>query len=78
MEARWRCKKCGCTIASYNRKLDKWRVWGAQFERDGEGRIIGWDTIKPTAHIFYETRMVDVQDDLGKWVGYEGKSEKLE
>lgn len=73
---RWRCKQCGCTVSSYNSKLDKWSVWGAQLERDVEGRIKDWDTIKPTAHVFYETRMVDVQDDLGKWAGYEGKSEK--
>ncbi|KAF8963953.1 Mss4-like protein [Flammula alnicola] len=74
---RWRCKKCGCTIASYNSKLDQWSVWGVQFERDDKGKIIGWDTIKPTAHIFYDTRMLDVQDDLSKWTGYEGKSERL-
>jgi len=46
-------------------------------ERDEKGRIKDWNTIKPTAHIFYETRMVDVQDDLGKWSGYEDISERL-
>ncbi|KDR85528.1 hypothetical protein GALMADRAFT_367282 [Galerina marginata CBS 339.88] len=76
-KTRWRCKKCGCTIASYNSKLDKWSVWGAQFERDESGKIIGWDTIKPTAHVFYETRLVDIQDELGKWAGYEGQSVRL-
>ncbi|KAF9056039.1 Mss4-like protein [Panaeolus papilionaceus] len=74
---RWRCKSCGCAIASYNSNANKWSVWGGQLDRDENGRIIGWDSIKPTAHIFYETRMVDIKDDLGKWAGYEGKSERL-
>ncbi|KAF9486390.1 hypothetical protein BDN70DRAFT_794092 [Pholiota conissans] len=74
---RWRCKKCGCTVASHNTKLDKWSVWGAQFERDEGGKIIGWDSIKPTAHIFYDTRLVDIHDDLSKWTGYEGTSARL-
>ncbi|KJA28586.1 hypothetical protein HYPSUDRAFT_34028 [Hypholoma sublateritium FD-334 SS-4] len=74
---RWRCKKCGCTVASNNIKAKTWSVWGAQLERNDKGRIIGWDTIKPTAHIFYDTRLADVADDLSKWNGYEGKSERL-
>ncbi|CAA7265851.1 unnamed protein product [Cyclocybe aegerita] len=74
---RWRCKQCGVTVASYNSRSNKWSVWGGQLDRDAEGKIIGWDTIKPTAHIFYETRMIDVQDELGKWTGYEGQSERL-
>ncbi|KAF8167555.1 Mss4-like protein [Crassisporium funariophilum] len=76
-KTRWRCKNCGCTVASFNSKANKWSVWGAQLERGEDGKIIGWDTVKPTAHIFYDTRMVDVKDDLGKWAGYEDKSERL-
>lgn len=52
-------------------------MWGAQFERDASGNILSSDTIKPTAHIFYESRMVDVNDELGKWTGYEDQSERL-
>ncbi|KAF9535727.1 Mss4-like protein [Crepidotus variabilis] len=74
---RRRCKNCGCTVASYNSKSELWSVWGTQFDRDEDGKIKGWDTIKPTAHIFYETRLLDVQDDLGKWTGYESKSERI-
>ena len=74
---RWRCKTCGCTVASYNSKLNKWSLWGVQLERDALGNIVGWDSIKPTAHIFYESRMVNVNDELGKWSGYEGQSERL-
>ncbi|KAH9486441.1 hypothetical protein JR316_0000506 [Psilocybe cubensis] len=74
---RWRCKNCGCCIASNNLQNNKWSVYGGQFDRDENGKIIGWETIKPTAHIFYETKMIDIQDDLGKWAGYEGVSERL-
>ncbi|TCD69320.1 hypothetical protein EIP91_008076 [Steccherinum ochraceum] len=55
-------------------------VWGAQLPRDEvEGRIRRevWEVVKPTAHIFYGTRMLDVRDGLGKWEGYEGVSEKI-
>ncbi|TFK42027.1 Mss4-like protein [Crucibulum laeve] len=74
---RSRCKQCGCPVASHNTKLDKWSVWGGELERDEKGRIQGWEEIKPTAHMFYETRMLDINDELGKWAGYEGDSERL-
>lgn len=37
----------------------------------------GWDVLQPTAHIFYETRMLDVGGSLGKWTGYEGLSDRI-
>lgn len=33
--------------------------------------------LQPTAHMFYGTRMLDIQDELGKWAGYENKSDKM-
>jgi hypothetical protein len=48
--------------------------------RDGDGgggKIIGWDLIKPTAHQFYGTRVIDVNDGLSKWEGYEGTSTQI-
>ncbi|KAF9011157.1 Mss4-like protein [Cyathus striatus] len=74
---RKRCKKCGSTVASYNTKLDKWSVWGGQLERDADGKIKGWDSVKPEAHMFYETRMLDISDNLKKWTGYPEKSERI-
>jgi len=74
---RWRCKSCGCTVASYNSQTKKWVVCGTQFDRNEVGEIVGWDTIKPTAHIFYGTRLIDVLDNLEKWTGYEEKSERI-
>jgi hypothetical protein len=73
---RWRCKTCGSNVSSYNSKTSKWSVWGCQLDRDGDGKIKHWDIIRPTAHIFYGSRVMDVGDDLGKWEAYEGKSVK--
>jgi len=73
-KTRWRCKWCGCCVASHNSRANKWSVWGAQLERDEEGKIIGWDVVGPTAHMFYGTRLLDINDELSKWDGYEGKS----
>lgn len=80
---RYRCKTCGAGVASYNAKKNKWSVWAATLDRDtsgddGEGKIIGWEYVKPTAHIFYGTRMLDVNDGLGKWEGYANQSKRIE
>jgi hypothetical protein len=64
-------------VSSYNAKTDRWSVWGCQLERDENGKIKGWDIAKPTAHMFYGTRVLDVGDGLSKWEGYENKSAKL-
>lgn len=76
-KTRCRCKTCGATVASYNSDTRCWSVWGAQLRRSAEGRIEGWVAVKPTAHMFYGTRMLDVNDDLGKWEGYENRSPKI-
>lgn len=46
-------------------------------KRDEGGKIERWELVKPSAHIFYGTRMLDIKDDLGKWEGYEGKSDRI-
>ncbi|OJA09790.1 hypothetical protein AZE42_08084 [Rhizopogon vesiculosus] len=74
---RFRCKTCGVGIASYNSQTQRFSVWGATLDRNQEGKIVGWDVAKPTAHIFYGTRLLDVNDNLSKWDGYESKSERL-
>ncbi len=75
---RWRCKTCGSNVTSENSKTQRWSIWGATLDRDSNGRIIGWEALKPTSHMFYGTRMVDVADDLGKWEGYENQSQRLD
>ncbi|GAW09682.1 hypothetical protein LENED_011860 [Lentinula edodes] len=74
---RFRCKGCGACVASYSTTKFKYSVWAGQFERDEEGKIRNWDLIKPTAHMFYATRMLDFNDELPKWEGYEGQSKRI-
>ncbi|KIM88780.1 hypothetical protein PILCRDRAFT_813756 [Piloderma croceum F 1598] len=74
---RWRCKTCGSCVASYNKNTDRWSVWGCQLERNEDGTIKDWDIAKPTVHMFYGTRVLDISDGLGKWEGYENQSAKL-
>ncbi|KAJ7269341.1 Mss4-like protein [Mycena haematopus] len=76
-KTRFRCQKCGTCVASYNTKTKSWSVWGAQLDRDESGATNDLDSVKPTAHIFYETRLVDVKDELSKWDGYENKSTRM-
>ncbi|KAI1798186.1 Mss4-like protein [Ganoderma leucocontextum] len=77
-KTRWRCKACGACVMSANAKTGSCSVWGAHLARDGAGRIIDWEKVKPTAHIFYGTRMLDVSDGLGKWEGYENDSVRVD
>jgi len=74
---RWRCKCCGGSVASQNSKTDRWSVWGTLLERDDNGRIKGWEAVKPTAHMFYGTHYLEVDDGLGKWEGYESQSARI-
>ncbi|EGG02603.1 uncharacterized protein MELLADRAFT_109905 [Melampsora larici-populina 98AG31] len=84
------CKKCGSPVGSYSIANKEWCIWGTTLERSKSDStstdltssqhttlIKGWDLIKPTAHIFYDTRILDIRDNLGRWVGYEGDSEQL-
>jgi hypothetical protein len=52
-------------------------VRGTHFARDDSGRVLRWDEVRPTAHVFYGTRLLDIEDDLGKWEGYEGESDRI-
>ncbi|KAI0035153.1 Mss4-like protein [Vararia minispora EC-137] len=76
-KTRFRCKKCGCCVASFNKNTNNTSVWGAQLSRSQDGRIMRYDIVKPTAHIFYGTRMLDVPDEVTKWEGYPEKSRQL-
>jgi hypothetical protein len=61
----------------------RWSVWPVLFSRNIETKRLliqddadVWAWIKPTGHIFYGTRVLDIDDGLGKWEGYEGQSTK--
>lgn len=79
-KTRYRCKDCGTPLASFNSAKDKWSVWTLTLDRRSEsdgGGIIGWHWAKPTDHIFYDTRVLDVDDELGKWERYADESERV-
>jgi hypothetical protein len=78
-KTRFRCRTCGCCIASANARTSKTSVWGAQLARgtDVDARITRYALVAPTAHMFYGTRMLDVPDGVPKWAGYPGSSERM-
>ncbi|KAH9176899.1 Mss4-like protein [Lactarius sanguifluus] len=77
-KTRTRCRACGVTVSSHNSKTDRISVWGSHLARDDSGHILRWAELRPTVHIFYGTRLLDIGDGLGKWEGYEGISEKID
>jgi hypothetical protein len=77
-KSRVRCKKCGVMIATENTKTNAYSVFGPVLERDDSGKIMSWEQLKPTAHMFYGTRLLDVNDELPKWQGYSEQSARLD
>ncbi|CED83737.1 Mss4-like [Phaffia rhodozyma] len=74
-----RCEKCGSPIGTWSSKTDEYSIWPSTLNRDRSGKPIGLDLMKPTGHIFYDTRVIDIDDGLPKWDEYEIKAEgKLE
>ncbi|KAF9441532.1 hypothetical protein P691DRAFT_739662 [Macrolepiota fuliginosa MF-IS2] len=75
----WRCKSCLGIVGNESPAGDRWSLKGALFRRDAvSGVIENWHFIRPTGHIFYDTRMLDVNDDLPKWESMEGTSKRLD
>ncbi|KAJ7024398.1 Mss4-like protein [Mycena alexandri] len=73
----YRCKKCRSCAATQFPGNKNWALRSTQLERDENGKVINWEGVKPTSHIFYGTRVVDVADDLPKWEGHAGRSTRL-
>ncbi|KAF7347513.1 hypothetical protein MVEN_01507500 [Mycena venus] len=70
----YRCKSCRSCAATQMSDNQNWALRATQMERDENGKIKDWDNLKPTGHIFYGTRVVDVADDLPKWEGFPGSA----
>jgi hypothetical protein len=69
----------GVTIASRNSRMGTISVWCPHFARDDSGRVLRWNEVRPTAHIFYGTAVgYTIEDGLGRWEGYEGKTDKID
>lgn len=72
-------------FAAWVPKYNAIGVLTSSFERfdksDGEekeGKIKGWDVVKPTAHIYYKFRMMDMKDGLKKYEEQPGGAEMQE
>ncbi|KAJ7610772.1 Mss4-like protein [Roridomyces roridus] len=75
----FRCATCYTCAATQIDATKNWAVRGTRLERDGEdGNIINWEEVKPTSHIYYANRVVDVADGLPKWEGLPNKSTRLD
>jgi hypothetical protein len=67
------CKRCGTPVADEGRRM--WLAFPALFDF-GPGREVP-AAFRPTCHIFYGTRAVEVCDDLPKWSGHKNHSHPL-
>ncbi|KZT70589.1 hypothetical protein DAEQUDRAFT_725117 [Daedalea quercina L-15889] len=77
-KTRLRCATCGTCVASSNSQTGTTSVWGVHLTRSQSEHISHWDKVKPTAHIFYDTHLLEIKDGLSKWSGYEGSSKRLD
>ncbi|KAF8215784.1 Mss4-like protein [Mycena galopus ATCC 62051] len=73
----YRCKTCRSCAATQMSDSQNWALRGTQLERDENGKIKNWDGVKPSSHIFYGTRLINVADDLPKWEGFPNQSTRL-
>ncbi|MGI9380230.1 MAG: GFA family protein [Methyloligellaceae bacterium] len=65
------CSVCRALIADEGRRM--WLAFPSLFEFAEEGHLP--DAFKPTCHIFYGTRLMDIKDGLPKWSGHKGSPE---
>ena len=67
------CALCGTPVADEGRRM--WLAFPTLFEFGAAGEIP--EAFRPTCHIFYGQRVVDVDDDLPKWSGHKNASERI-
>lgn len=67
------CISCGSLIADEGRNM--WLAFPSLFGFGLPPKIP--DSFKPTCHIFYSMRVIDMNDNLPKWSGHKNKSERL-
>ena len=66
------CTRCGTLIADEGRRM--WLAFPALFDFGSRDRVP--PAFRPTGHIFYGSRVVDVDDDLPKWSGHKHHSRR--
>lgn len=64
------CGLCHTLVADEGRHM--WLAFPSLFEFGCATKLP--ETFKPTCHIFYAKRLIDMNDDLPKWSGHKNKS----
>ncbi len=67
------CARCKTPIADEGRRM--WLAFPSLFDFGVAARVPA--AFKPTCHIFYGMRVVDISDDLPKWSGHKNHSQRL-
>lgn len=67
------CVLCGTPIADEGRNM--WLAFPTLFDFGMPRRVP--EAFQPSCHIFYEMRVMDVQDGLPKWSGHKNRSTLL-
>lgn len=64
------CKLCRSPIADEGRRM--FLAFGPLFDFGSPARIPS--SFRPTCHIFYDSRTIDINDDIPKYLGHKGSS----
>jgi hypothetical protein len=67
------CAACGTPIADEGRHM--WLAFPTLFDFGAPPRVPA--AFRPTCHIFYGSRVLDVDDGLPKWEGHKDRSRRL-
>lgn len=67
------CARCGTLIADEGRRM--WLAFPSLFDFGAPPMVP--DPFKPTCHIFYGMRVMDMNDGLPKWSGHKNESALL-
>ena len=68
-----RCGRCGTLIADDGRRM--WLAFPGLFDFGTPAHVPG--AFKPTCHIFYDMRVMDIEDGLPKWSGHKNMSRRI-
>jgi len=69
------CSLCRSLIADEGRNM--WLAFPSLFDFGETGALNVPEKFKPTCHIFYSARVIDIHDNLPKWSAHKNKSMKL-
>ncbi|SEA75603.1 Uncharacterized conserved protein [Desulfuromusa kysingii] len=67
------CSLCGTPIADEGRRM--WLAFPSLFDFEPGTQVP--DSFKPTCHLFYGQRVIDISDNLPKWSGHKDLSDRL-